>query len=91
MLEIAATIERIDRCLSPRQVARYLRLRLARVLAMIHTGELVAANTARPGAKPRYVVPPESLAAWLKARSVQPEPVQRRRQAARPAGYVERY
>jgi excisionase family DNA binding protein len=55
--------------LTPREVARYLRISRDRVLGWIRSGELGALNTAdvRCG-RPRYIVLPEHLAAFAATR-----------------------
>jgi excisionase family DNA binding protein len=71
----AAALPEMTRGLTTREVARYLRLSPDRVRAMIAAGELGAVNTAaaRCG-RPRYVVLPEHLAAWVRQRAAGPPP-----------------
>jgi excisionase family DNA binding protein len=77
------------RGLTPREVARLLRVSKDRVRAWIERGELPAVNVsaARCG-RPRYVVLPEHLQAWERSRRVSPPPraAPRRR---RPAGFID--
>jgi excisionase family DNA binding protein len=72
-----------ERGLTTRELARYLRISPDRVRAMIASGELGAIDTsaARCG-RPRYVVLPEHLAAWVRQRTASPppKPARRRRQ-----------
>jgi excisionase family DNA binding protein len=66
--------------LTTRELARYLRIGADRVRAMIVSGELGAIDTsaARCG-RPRYIILPEHLAAWVRQRSVGPPPKPPRR------------
>lgn len=76
---------------TPREVARVLRVSPDRVRAWILSGELGAINTAgRRCGKPRYVVLPQHLAEFARARSAGPtaKPAPRRR---RPAGHIDYY
>jgi excisionase family DNA binding protein len=75
-----------DRALTPREVARLLRVRVDRVREWIASGELSAINTApaRCG-RPRYVVLPEQLVAWTAARSIAASPPPPRRKRKAPA------
>jgi excisionase family DNA binding protein len=61
--------------MTPREVARLLRVSKDRVRAWIEAGELAAVNVSptRCG-RPRYVVLPEHLAAWERSRRVSPPP-----------------
>ncbi len=71
-----------NRGMTPRETARFLRVRLDRVRAWIRSGELGAVNMAesRVG-KPRFVILPHHLAAWEVARrAAQPAPKKRQRQ-----------
>jgi hypothetical protein len=67
---------------TPREVARIIRMSKDRVLDMIRRGELQAINTAptRCG-RPRYIILPEHLAAWVRGRTVSApaKPARRRR------------
>ena len=65
----------VTRGLTTGELARYLRIGPDRVRAMIAAGELGAINTAaaRCG-RPRYVVLPEHLAAWVRQRAAGPLP-----------------
>jgi excisionase family DNA binding protein len=70
---------------TPAEVARMLRIGKDRVRSMIHSGELPAINTApvRCG-RPRYVVLPDGLAAFMKTHTAvdaKPSPRRRRRQS----------
>jgi hypothetical protein len=67
------------RGLTPNGVARLLRVSPDRVRAWIARGELAAVNTATAGAKPRYIVLPQHLAAWEASHRVNAQPVRRRR------------
>lgn len=73
------------RGLTPRELARILRVSADRIRSWIMAGELGAINTAssRCG-RPRFVVLPHHLAAWERSRQAgRPEPeAQRRRRAA---------
>lgn len=68
--------------MTPREVARLLRIAPDRVRAMIVSGELGAINTAavRCG-RPRYIILPHQLTEWERGRRVSPppRPVRRRR------------
>jgi excisionase family DNA binding protein len=55
--------------LTPPQVAKYLRVNPATVIAWIRSGELVASNLSRKrGGRPRYRISREALDAFLRAR-----------------------
>jgi hypothetical protein len=72
-----------ERGLTPNELARVLRLSPDRIRAMIVAGELGAVDTARHRCgRPRYIVLPEHLAAWVRGRQVAspPKPPRRRRQ-----------
>jgi len=69
--------------LNPPQIAKQLRVSHDTVLDWIRRGELKASNLAA-GARPRYVVTPEELAAFLKGR--EPEPPRARGRRRRSAG-----
>jgi hypothetical protein len=63
------------------EISRVLRIGKDRVRAMIASGELHAINTApRRCGKPRYVVMPRDLEAWLQQRAAGPAPRPARRQ-----------
>ena len=57
-----------QRGLTPRELARVLRVSPERVRAWISRGELCAVNTADRGERPRWVILPDQLAALLVAR-----------------------
>jgi excisionase family DNA binding protein len=74
--------------MTPREVARYLRVSRDRVLTWIRTGQLGAISTAPTRAgRPRYVVLPCHLAEWEQAQRVRPPPKPTPRR--RPAGQVD--
>jgi excisionase family DNA binding protein len=70
-----------DRGLTPREIARLLRVSPERVRTWIARGELGAVTTAdhRCG-RPRYVVLPHHLAEWERSRAAAQPPPPRRRQ-----------
>ena len=78
------------RGLTPREVARLLRVSADRVRRMIVAGELAAIDTSptRCG-RPRYVVLPHHLAEWEQRRRV-PTPAGRQRRR-RPPGEIDYY
>jgi excisionase family DNA binding protein len=80
------------RGMTPREVAAYLRISADRVRAMIARGELGAIDTSpnRCG-RARFVVLPEHLAAFEKARRVTPPPKPAPRRKRRPTGYIDYY
>ena len=69
-----------DRGLTPRELARLLRVSRDRVRAWIASGELPALNTApaRCG-RPRLVILPQHLAEWERSRRAAPQPKPSRR------------
>jgi excisionase family DNA binding protein len=71
----APTLPEPRRGYTTREVARLIRISPDRVRAMIASGELPAINTAaaRCG-RPRYVVLPEQLVAWVRQRAAAPPP-----------------
>ncbi len=73
--------EPLTRGLTPRELARQLRVSPERVRGWILRGELQAVNTADPGERPRWVILPDQLAAFLGARQAKPpvKPARRRR------------
>jgi excisionase family DNA binding protein len=79
------------RGMTPREVAKYLRVSPDRVRAWIKKNVLAAVNTAstRCG-RPRWVVLPHHLAEWEQGRRANPppKPLPRRRQ---PADFVDYY
>ncbi len=74
----------LTRGLTPRELARVLRVSPERVRAWIAKGELLAVNTASSGERPRWVILPDALAALLARRQASPpaKTVRRRRQPA---------
>lgn len=59
----------------PREVAEMLRISIDKVLLLIHSGELVAADLSSPGSsRPRYKIDPLELAIFLKQRSTRSQP-----------------
>jgi excisionase family DNA binding protein len=79
---LAAALPEMTHGLTPREVARVLRVSKDRVRAMIKSGELHAVNTApRRCGKPRYVVMPCDLNSWLQQRAAgsAPKPARRRK------------
>ena len=69
--------------LKPGDVAKQLSVSPATVIGWIKSGQLKAANIAK-GPRPRYVIQPDALAAFLKMR--QPEPPVARRPSAKTSG-----
>ncbi len=70
--------------MSPPEVAEIWGVDVAKVLAWIKSGELVASNLAeRQGRRPRFRVSPAEMEAFARRRQVQPP--QPRRQAKRKA------
>jgi hypothetical protein len=66
--------------MTPRELARYLRVGVTKVLTWIHRGELGAVSTASVQCgRPRYVVLPHHLAAWERGRQAGPPPRPARR------------
>ncbi len=74
-------VEPLTRGRTPRELARELRVSPERVRNWILRGDLLAINTAEPGERPRWVILPDHLAAFLAARQAKPpvKPVRRRR------------
>jgi excisionase family DNA binding protein len=69
------------RGLTPRELARLLRIGRGRVMAMIRAGELPAVDIGTPG-RPRLIVLPDGLAELLRRRAaVTPKPTKRRRRS----------
>jgi excisionase family DNA binding protein len=71
--------------MTPRELARWLRVGVSRVRTWIRDGELPAVNVADPGRPPRYVVLPEHLAAFLGGRRTTappPKPARRRKRTS---------
>ncbi len=70
--------------LTPREVARLLRVRRETVIAWIKTKALDAIDTRAPGRMlPRFKISPGALEAFERSRAVCP-PAERQRQAADP-------
>src|SRR5262245_46356782 len=69
--------------LTPREVAKLLRVSPEKALGWVHRGELRAVNVS-DRARPRYRVSQDDLAAFLKGREVQPQPVRPRQQRQEP-------
>ena len=74
----------LTRGLTPRELARVLRVSPERVRGWILCGEIAAINTADRGERPRWVILPDQLTALLAARQAKPpvKPVRRRRTPA---------
>jgi hypothetical protein len=70
--------------LTPRELAKVVRMSPDRIRAMIQSGELGAINTASARCeRPRYVILPHHLAAWEQdRRAAQPKPARRRKRTA---------
>jgi hypothetical protein len=66
-------------------VARRHRVRRAKVLGWINSGQLAAINTADPLSRPRYVVLPESLTTFERRRTATPNKRAPRRRRQRVA------
>jgi hypothetical protein len=59
---------------TPPELARRYRVATKKVLGWIRRGELAALNLANPGCtRPRYVISPESIAAFEESRRVIPD------------------
>jgi hypothetical protein len=74
----------LPRGVTPRELARILRVSPDRVRGWIASGELGAVNTARTRCgKPRFVVLPHHLAEWERRRQTgpPPKPTRRRKQS----------
>jgi excisionase family DNA binding protein len=78
---VVVTTERLDRCLRPKQVAKYLGVRPATVAKLIKSGELQAAPMGE-GKTKGLRVSPESLSAFMAARAAKTRPAKRRRRDA---------
>jgi excisionase family DNA binding protein len=81
--------EQLQRGYTPREVARLLRVGHDRIRAWIQSGAMRAVNTAptRCG-RPRYIVLPEHLAAWVQQQTVsQPPKVPRRKRRRESVDY----
>jgi hypothetical protein len=57
-----------------RDVAGLLRVGEDKVRGWVKRGEVVAVNTADGGCRPRYVITPDALAAFLRGRQAGPPP-----------------
>jgi transposase len=79
------------RGMTPREVAKFLRVSPDRVRSWILKGELAAVNTAniRCG-RPRWVILPHHLAEWERGRRASPPP-KRWRRRRQPAELVDYY
>jgi excisionase family DNA binding protein len=77
---------------TPREIARILRVSPDRIRALIKSGELGAVNMAKTRCgKPKFVVLPRHVWAFLAGRqAADPRPVKRRTMAPRP-GFVTYY
>jgi len=68
-----------------KQVSELLAIRQHGVLALIRSGELVAADVAihtGPSGKPRWRISPDDLESFLARRTRRPDPPRRRRRRA---------
>jgi hypothetical protein len=68
-----------QRCLSLRQAARYLRVRLEKVKLHIRRGELAAADLAGPGERSCPRIAPSAIEAFLRARTIKAKQARRER------------
>jgi excisionase family DNA binding protein len=59
--------------MTPREISRLLRVGIDKVMGWIHAGVLQAVNVGRLG-RPRYVILPEHLEAFVRGRSASPPP-----------------
>jgi excisionase family DNA binding protein len=77
------TLATPGRGLTPRELARLLRVSADRIRAWIQAGELGAVDTSRRRCgRPRYVILPHHLAAWERGRQAAnppPRPTRRRK------------
>ncbi len=71
-----------DRAQTPPQIAARLAVSAGKVLAWIDSGKLRAINLGS-GARPRWHVLPEDLAAFLEGRAATPAPVKGKRRKAK--------
>jgi hypothetical protein len=76
---------------TPNELARRLRVSPDRVRAWINRGELAAINTADRGARPRFVVLPDQLAAFIEGRRPAPPPDRPRPKQPRRTAQVDYY
>jgi hypothetical protein len=75
---------------TPNELARLLRKSPDWIRARIRAGELAAINTAPRNGRPRFVVLPEQLAAFLEGRRVSPPPPKPARRR-KPRGFIDFY
>lgn len=75
---------------NPEEIAKQLRVSHDTVLDWIRSGQLKAANLAS-GPRPRYVVTPDDLAAFLKSRQPEPPRPRTRRPRKPPTDSSDRY
>jgi excisionase family DNA binding protein len=76
--------------LNPEEIAKQLRVSHDTVLEWIRRGQLKASNLAS-GSRPRYVVTPDELAAFLKSRQPEPPRLRTRRPRKPPTELSDRY
>lgn len=75
--------------LTPPQIAKTLGVTAEKVIGWIRRGELRASNIATNlGGRPRFIVAPADLAAFLESRRPQP-PAPRQQRRRQPAGMVD--
>lgn len=87
LVECMTAISSSD-ALTPPEVAEQLSTSPETVLGWIKSGQLKASNLAT-GNRPRYVVMPDDLTAFLKSR--QPDPPVKRKAKAKPTGSYNRF
>lgn len=87
----AATPQSVDRCMSVRQMAKWLSVSTAKVLAWIRSGKLKAINTSSSPRRPQYRITPDAIREFTNAQTVPTSRPERRRQERRPPGWVDRY
>jgi hypothetical protein len=80
-----------DRCLSTRQTARYFACSQSKVLAWIAAGQLKAFDISGSPRRPQYRVPPSAIAEFEAAHTAAKPKTERRRRAARPPDWEDRY
>jgi excisionase family DNA binding protein len=77
--------------MTPRELARLLRVSPDRIRAWIASGELPALNVARHRCgRPKYIIMPWHLAEWGRSRQAAAPP-RPRRSRRRPAGWTDYY